>query len=60
MGRNISEVATGSRDIAVGITAVSGAVDSTRSGCGGVPPGAADELNATAHRLTELVGRFTV
>jgi methyl-accepting chemotaxis protein len=59
MARNISEVATGSQDIAVGITAVSSAVDGTRSSVA-VSHRAADELNATAHRLTELVGRFTV
>ena len=59
MARNISEVATGSQDIAMGITAVSGAVDSTRSSMA-VSHRAADELNATARRLTELVGRFTV
>ena len=59
MARNISEVATGSEDIAVGITAVSGAVDSTRSSVTASHQ-AADELNATAQRLTELVGRFTV
>ena len=59
MARNISEVATGSQDIAVGITAVSGAVDSTRSAVA-VSHQAADELNATARRLTGLVGRFTV
>jgi methyl-accepting chemotaxis protein len=59
MARNISEVATGSQDIAIGITAVSGAVDSTRSAVA-VSHRAADELNATARRLTDLVGRFTV
>ena len=59
MARNISEVATGSEDIAVGITAVSGAVDGTRSSVTASHQ-AADELKATAGRLTELVGRFTV
>ncbi|MFI7546483.1 methyl-accepting chemotaxis protein [Actinoplanes sp. NPDC049599] len=59
MARNISEVATGSQDIALGITAVSGAVDSTRSAVS-VSHRAADELSTTAHRLTGLVGRFTV
>jgi methyl-accepting chemotaxis protein len=59
MARNINEVATGSQDIAIGITAVSGAVDGTRSAVA-VSHRAADELNATARQLTELVGRFTV
>ena len=59
MARNISEVATGSEDIAEGISAVSGAVDSTRSAVA-TSHQAADELDSTARRLTELVGRFTV
>jgi methyl-accepting chemotaxis protein len=59
MSRNITEVATGSQDIATGISAVSGAVDSTRSAVV-ISHQAADELNATARRLTGLVDRFTV
>ncbi|MFI5933171.1 methyl-accepting chemotaxis protein [Actinoplanes sp. NPDC051494] len=59
MSRNITEVSTGSQDIAQGIGAVSGAVDSTRSAVA-VSHQAADELNNTAQRLTVLVGRFTV
>ncbi|AGL15283.1 methyl-accepting chemotaxis protein [Actinoplanes sp. N902-109] len=59
MSRNITEVATGSQDIATGISAVSGAVESTRSAVV-VSHQAADELNATARRLTVLVDRFTV
>ncbi|WP_229715759.1 methyl-accepting chemotaxis protein [Mangrovihabitans endophyticus] len=59
MARNISEVASGSEDIATGIGAVSNAVNSTRNAVDASHQ-AAGELNATARRLTELVGRFTV
>jgi methyl-accepting chemotaxis protein len=59
MARNISEVAAGSREIAEGINVVSGAVDGTRQSIS-VSHRAADELNATARRLTGLVDRFTV
>ncbi|GIM92502.1 chemotaxis protein [Paractinoplanes toevensis] len=59
MARNIAEVASGSRDIAEGIGVVSGAVDGTRQSVT-VSHRAADELNATARRLTGLVDRFTV
>ncbi|MBL7256317.1 methyl-accepting chemotaxis protein [Paractinoplanes lichenicola] len=59
MARNISEVASGSRDIAEGIGVVSGAVEGTRASVS-VSHRAADELNATARRLTGLVNRFTV
>jgi methyl-accepting chemotaxis protein len=59
MARNISEVASGSRDIAEGIGDVSGAVEGTRQTVTASHQ-AADELNATASRLTGLVGRFTV
>ncbi|SDT65807.1 methyl-accepting chemotaxis protein [Actinoplanes derwentensis] len=59
MARNISEAAGGSRDIADGIGTVSGAVQSTRESVA-TSHRAADELTATAHRLTDLVGRFTV
>ncbi|WP_433302257.1 methyl-accepting chemotaxis protein [Actinoplanes sp. CA-030573] len=59
MARNIAEVAAGSRDIAEGIGVVSGAVDGTRQTVS-ASHRSADELNATAGRLTDLVGRFTV
>ncbi len=59
MARNISEAAGGSRDIADGIGTVSGAMQSTRESVASSHR-AADELTATAHRLTDLVGRFTV
>ncbi|HEX5206094.1 methyl-accepting chemotaxis protein [Paractinoplanes rhizophilus] len=59
MARNIAEVASGSRDIAEGIGVVSGAVEGTRQTVTASHE-AADELNATANRLTGLVGRFTV
>ncbi|MBM2623015.1 methyl-accepting chemotaxis protein [Actinoplanes sp. LDG1-06] len=59
MARNIAEVASGSRDIAEGIGVVSGAVEGTRASVT-VSHQAADELNATARRLTGLVNRFTV
>ncbi|MET0423564.1 MAG: methyl-accepting chemotaxis protein [Actinoplanes sp.] len=59
MARNISEVASGSRDIAEGIGVVSNAVDGTRQTVS-ASHRAADELNATAQKLTGLVGRFTV
>ncbi|UQU63373.1 methyl-accepting chemotaxis protein [Couchioplanes caeruleus] len=59
MSRNIVEVATGSREIAGDIGAVSGAVESTRAAVT-VSHEAAGELDATARRLTELVDRFTV
>ncbi|SNY34081.1 methyl-accepting chemotaxis protein [Paractinoplanes atraurantiacus] len=59
MARNISEVASGSRDIAEGIGVVSGAVDGTRASVA-VSHQAADELDATARKLTGLVDRFTV
>jgi len=59
MARNITEVAAGSRDIAEGINVVSGAVDGTRRSIS-VSHRAADELNATARRLSGLVDRFTV
>ncbi|MEV4350672.1 methyl-accepting chemotaxis protein [Actinoplanes sp. NPDC049596] len=59
MARNISEVASGSRDIAEGISVVSGAVDGTRASVA-VSHRAADELDATARKLTGLVDRFTV
>ncbi|MFI1988265.1 methyl-accepting chemotaxis protein [Actinoplanes sp. NPDC020271] len=59
MARNISEAAGGSREIADGISSVSGAVDGTRQSVAAAHQ-AADELNATAQRLTGLVGRFTV
>jgi methyl-accepting chemotaxis protein len=59
MSRNITEVANGSRDIAVGIGAVNGAVDNTRSAVS-VSHRSADELDATAKRLTALVDRFQV
>ncbi|GID32946.1 methyl-accepting chemotaxis protein [Paractinoplanes brasiliensis] len=59
MARNISEVASGSRDIAEGIGVVSGAVEGTRASVS-VSHQAADELNSTARRLTTLVNRFTV
>ncbi|GIE29933.1 hypothetical protein Ait01nite_029780 [Actinoplanes italicus] len=59
MARNIAEAAGGSRDIADGIGTVSGAMQSTRESVA-VSHQAADELTATANRLTGLVGRFTV
>jgi methyl-accepting chemotaxis protein len=59
MARNIAEVASGSRDIAEGIGVVSGAVDGTRQSVTSSHR-AADELNATARRLTGLVDRFRV
>ncbi|BEL09260.1 methyl-accepting chemotaxis protein [Actinoplanes sichuanensis] len=59
MARNISEAAGGSRDIADGIGTVNGAMRSTRDSVA-VSHRAADELTATAQRLTGLVGRFTV
>ncbi|GIE14892.1 hypothetical protein [Paractinoplanes ferrugineus] len=59
MAGNIAEVASGRRDIAEGIGVVSGAVDGTRQSVT-VSHRAADELNATARRLTGLVGRFRV
>jgi methyl-accepting chemotaxis protein len=59
MARNITEVAAGSREIAEGINVVSGAVDGTRQSIA-VSHRAADELNATARRLTGLVDRFTL
>ncbi|BCY06378.1 methyl-accepting chemotaxis protein [Actinoplanes sp. L3-i22] len=59
MARNIAEAAGGSREIADGISSVSGAVDGTRDSVA-TAQRAADELNATAQRLTGLVGRFTV
>jgi methyl-accepting chemotaxis protein len=59
MARNISEAAGGSRDIADGIGTVNGAMQSTRDSVA-VSHRAADELTATASRLTGLVGRFTV
>ncbi|PRY19510.1 methyl-accepting chemotaxis protein [Pseudosporangium ferrugineum] len=59
MSRNITEVAGGSREIAGNIGEVSGAVNSTRSAAADSHH-AADELEATARRLTELVDRFTV
>ncbi|WP_433376899.1 methyl-accepting chemotaxis protein [Actinoplanes sp. CA-142083] len=59
MARNIAEVASGSRDIAEGIGVVSGAVEGTRQTVTASHE-AAGELNATASRLTGLVGRFTV
>ncbi|WP_436522424.1 methyl-accepting chemotaxis protein [Actinoplanes sp. HUAS TT8] len=59
MARNISEAAGGSREIADGISSVSGAVDGTRQSVAAAHR-AAGELNATAQRLTGLVGRFTV
>jgi methyl-accepting chemotaxis protein len=59
MARNIAEAAGGSRDIADGIGTVNGAMRSTRDSVA-VSHRAADELTATAQRLTGLVGRFTV
>ncbi|SFE61536.1 Methyl-accepting chemotaxis protein [Actinoplanes philippinensis] len=59
MARNISEAAGGSRDIADGIGTVNGAMRSTRDSVA-ESHRAADELTATAQRLTGLVGRFTV
>ncbi|BBH66733.1 hypothetical protein ACTI_34180 [Actinoplanes sp. OR16] len=59
MARNIAEAATGSRDIADGIGTVSGAMEGTRRSVAEAHA-AADELSATAQRLTGLVGRFTV
>ncbi|MEU4623133.1 methyl-accepting chemotaxis protein [Actinoplanes sp. NPDC023801] len=59
MARNIAEAAGGSRDIADGIGTVSGAMQSTRASVA-ESHRAADELTATANRLTGLVGRFTV
>ncbi|GAA4963615.1 methyl-accepting chemotaxis protein [Actinoplanes utahensis] len=59
MARNIAEAAGGSRDIADGIGTVDGAMRSTRESVA-VSHRAADELTATAQRLTGLVGRFTV
>ncbi|GAA1626182.1 methyl-accepting chemotaxis protein [Actinoplanes couchii] len=59
MARNIAEAAGGSRDIADGINTVSGAMQSTRQSVVSSHR-AADELAATAQRLTGLVGRFTV
>ncbi|WP_328466679.1 methyl-accepting chemotaxis protein [Actinoplanes sp. NBC_00393] len=59
MARNITEAAEGSRDIADGIGTVSGAMEGTRQSVLAAHQ-AADELTATAHRLTGLVGRFTV
>ncbi|MEU4690999.1 methyl-accepting chemotaxis protein [Actinoplanes sp. NPDC023714] len=59
MARNIAEAATGSRDIADGIGTVSGAMEGTRRSVAAAHQ-AADELTATAQRLTGLVGRFTV
>ncbi|WP_229072292.1 methyl-accepting chemotaxis protein [Actinoplanes sp. DH11] len=59
MARNISEAAHGSRDIAEGIGTVSGAMEGTRRSVAEAHR-AADELTATAQRLTGLVGRFTV
>jgi methyl-accepting chemotaxis protein len=59
MARNIAEAAGGSRDIADGIGTVNGAMQSTRDSVA-VSHRAADELTATANRLTGLVGRFTV
>ena len=58
MARNIAEAAGGSREIADGISTVSGAVDGTRQSVA-TAQRAADDLNATAQRLTGLVGRFT-
>ncbi|MEU4240973.1 hypothetical protein [Actinoplanes sp. NPDC026619] len=54
-----AEVASGSRDIAEGIGVVSDAVDGTRVSVT-ASHRAADELNATACRLTVLVDRFRV
>ncbi|MEU4428561.1 methyl-accepting chemotaxis protein [Actinoplanes sp. NPDC024001] len=59
MARNITEAAEGSRDIAAGIGTVSGAMEGTRQSVVAAHQ-AADELTATAQRLTGLVGRFTV
>jgi methyl-accepting chemotaxis protein len=59
MARNIAEAAHGSRDIADGIGTVSGAMEGTRRSVAAAHQ-AADELTATAQRLTGLVGRFTV
>jgi methyl-accepting chemotaxis protein len=59
MALYISEVASGIFDIAEVIGLVSGAVDGTRQTVTASHE-AAGELNATASRLTGLVGRFTV
>ncbi|MEV6306801.1 methyl-accepting chemotaxis protein [Actinoplanes sp. NPDC051861] len=59
MARNISEAAQGSREIAQGIGTVSGAMEGTRQSVAEAERAAA-ELSGTAHRLEDLVGRFTV
>ncbi|MEV6345940.1 methyl-accepting chemotaxis protein [Actinoplanes sp. NPDC051851] len=59
MARNIAEAADGSRQIAAGVGDVSGAVESTHQSVT-TSHRAADELSATARRLTGLVSRFTV